>query len=118
MSAEASAKWITVRLALDDRPGAKTRRWDVLTKGDEKDVRAGIRLGSIRWWGRWRRYAFFPEAGTLYESTCLRDIAAFLDQVMKARLVEPRKCSGCAGRVKKTMAGKWACPKCEELEFS
>ena len=31
-------------------------------------------LGIIKWYGRWRQYAFFPEIDTLYNSECLNDI--------------------------------------------
>jgi hypothetical protein len=34
-------------------------------------------LGEVRWWGAWRCFAFFPADGTLFESTCLWDLAAF-----------------------------------------
>lgn len=40
-----------------------------------------------RWYGAWRRYAFFPNAGVrpVFESTCLRDIARFLEEQTAAR---------------------------------
>lgn len=52
------------------RPGNKTCDFEVST--DRGDV-----LGIVKWFGRWRKYSFFPEAGTLYEETCLREIAEF-----------------------------------------
>lgn len=42
-------------------------------------------LGEIKWRSGWRRYAFFPSKDTLYESQCLRDIADFLDKLMRSR---------------------------------
>jgi hypothetical protein len=36
-------------------------------------------LGEVRWFGRWRCYAFYPEPDTLYERQCLRDIADFCE---------------------------------------
>jgi hypothetical protein len=46
----------------------------------------GALLGSVKWYGRWRKYAFFPEAGTVFETGCLRDIAGFCEvETMKQR---------------------------------
>jgi len=36
----------------------------------------GNRLGLIKWYGPWRRYAFFPENETLFDTECLNDIIA------------------------------------------
>ena len=57
-------------------PQRKTNIYEVLEKG------GGItsRLGEIRWFGRWRKYAFYPVGGTLYEETCMREIALFCQQ--------------------------------------
>lgn len=77
-------KWIEFRLAVEQPDSGKTRRWDVVTKGGEKEV-GGIVLGRVFWWGAWRKYAFFPAAATLYEPTCLRDIATFIEDEMRKR---------------------------------
>lgn len=42
-----------------------------------------IELGRISWFGRWRRYAFFPARDTVFEHQCLGDIAKFLDDRTK-----------------------------------
>lgn len=39
-------------------------------------VRDRALLGMIKWFGRWRRYAFFPEPGCVFEAGCLEVIAA------------------------------------------
>ena len=59
----------------------KTRRWVVQEKRD------GAPLGEIRWFGRWRTYAFYPARETVYEPTCLGDIAAFINAEMEKRKV-------------------------------
>ena len=51
----------------------KTLVWKVVTKEDH------FVLGVIKWFGRWRGYAFFPTSDTVFEKQCLRDIAAFLE---------------------------------------
>ena len=35
-------------------------------------------LGEIKWFGRWRQYAFFPEPGTVYNVECLNDIQTYI----------------------------------------
>lgn len=47
--------------------------WVVQTRGD-------LHLGWIGWWASWRRYAFYPKEKTVYEETCLGEIAAFIVQ--------------------------------------
>ena len=58
----------------------KTKRWEVTTKKD-------IPLGYIKWYSPWRRYCFFPIAGTVYASSCLRDIGQFIENEMRKRKV-------------------------------
>lgn len=57
----------------------KTHIWAVVTAD------ARVRLGEIKWLCRWRQYSFFPEPGTVYSAGCLRDIAEFIEDAMKAR---------------------------------
>jgi len=51
-----------------------TSIWSVVAVAD------GALLGVVSWFGRWRCYAFSPRPDTVYERTCLRDIAAFCEQ--------------------------------------
>lgn len=37
--------------------------------------RAGGELGLIRWYGPWRKYTFEPQADTVFDAACLREIA-------------------------------------------
>lgn len=57
-----------------DKPEAKTHVWE-LRSSDGSDL-----LGLIKWFGRWRRYCFFPEMGSIYEQQCLRAIATFVER--------------------------------------
>lgn len=43
--------------------------------------RSGDLLGTIKWFGRWRRYTFFPEPGTVFDAACLDDIIGTLERV-------------------------------------
>lgn len=48
-------------------------------------------LGEVNWHNHWRRYWFQPmsTSGELgFDSTCLRDLAAFCDQLMGERITE------------------------------
>lgn len=40
---------------------------------------SGIPLGEIKWFGAWRKYTFFPMNYTTWDSNCLNEITAFLD---------------------------------------
>ena len=55
-------------------PRKKTLFWWVLSKHDLTT------LGGIGWFGRWRKYAFFPKRDTAYEEVCLRELAAFCER--------------------------------------
>jgi len=52
--------------------GQKTMRWDVMAK-------AGDHLGEVKWFGRWRKYCFFPLSGCAFEGTCMREIVKFIE---------------------------------------
>jgi hypothetical protein len=56
----------------------------VIAKEDE------ILLGIIEWFPKWRRYVFAPSSYTVFEQTCLRDIARFLDELREARNIKGR----------------------------
>lgn len=66
------AEWI--EFVEQPRDARETSYWVVYPK----DPKGGHRLGEVKWWGAWRRYCFFPAPETLFEPTCLRDIADFL----------------------------------------
>lgn len=67
-------------------PRGKTKRFEVRTKGAAE--RDGVPLGVVKWHPGWRCFAFFPNGGTLYEPTCLRDLADFCEAQTKARKAE------------------------------
>jgi hypothetical protein len=52
-------------------PGRKTQIWEVRAQG-------GFVLGQVKWFSRWRKYCFFANGETVYEQTCLADIAEFI----------------------------------------
>ena len=62
-------------------PSGKTLVFSVCTKEDG----AAKALGEIAWYGPWRKYAFSPRPNTVFEATCLRDLAAFCDWLMTGR---------------------------------
>lgn len=47
-------------------------------------------IGEIKWFGRWRKYCFFPVEGTVYDAKCLHDISNFLVELMNDRKKEGR----------------------------
>lgn len=48
----------------------------------------GDLLGRIQWFGRWRRYAFFPGCGTAFDKGCLDSINGRIKTLEEGRLKE------------------------------
>ena len=69
-------KWIYFQLVKDS---GKTKTYAVFAK------EGNAALGTVKWYSSWRKYAFFPEGGSLFEKDCLNDIASFLDELMLSR---------------------------------
>ena len=42
-------------------------------------------LAKISWFGKWRRYVFYPSEGTLFDAACLGEVKEFIDNLMKER---------------------------------
>ncbi len=58
-----------------------TNIWEI------RSVHTEVLLGQISWYSAWRRYAFFPDSGTVYDADCLREIAKFIQDQMSIRTV-------------------------------
>ena len=84
-------KYIQFELS-GNSPSGKTQIWKVKTKDELAEL-----LGWVKWCGYWRCYAFYPLSlteGLVFEKTCLRDIADFLEEKTKNQrrlLEEPQK---------------------------
>lgn len=63
---------------LKTTPSGKTKIYSVTAK----DVGNTI-LGTVSWFGRWRKYTFWPMEDTVYEENCLRTIAEFCETITK-----------------------------------
>ena len=63
------------------REGAKTRVIAVHA------VRGDLLLGTIKWFGRWRQYTFWPEPETIFNRECLHHITGLITFLN----AEPRK---------------------------
>jgi len=57
----------------------KTGIWNVLSKT------GGTVLGQIKWFGRWRQYAFYPSSDTIFNPSCLEDISNYTKALMIKR---------------------------------
>ena len=72
-------KYLVARL--HPRPTSHARITDIWTiEGND-----GTALGHVAWYGPWRQYVYEPVDGTVYNNTCLVDIAAFLAKVNAAQ---------------------------------
>jgi len=58
-------------------PSGLTQIWEV------RNRKQNISLGWIKWAGNFRKYAYFPNPESLYDATCLRDIADFCEELTK-----------------------------------
>lgn len=66
----------------------KTKVWNVYA------TVSGVVLGQIRWFGRWRKYCFYPNPNTIWDNRCLMTILVFLGQQTKLRqlkAIAPKK---------------------------
>jgi hypothetical protein len=59
-------------------PNPATKRWAVMSKDQ------GSQIGSVSWYGPWRKYCFMPMASTVFEQVCLREIAEFIERETKS----------------------------------
>jgi len=66
------SKWLTIT-EIGKSDSGKTLIWNV-ANGDEEF------LGYVKWFGKWRKYAFFPAEDTIFEEECLRDLSFFCEQ--------------------------------------
>jgi hypothetical protein len=57
----------------------KTKRWDVHSR------HGGALLGRIAWFGRWRKYAFYPWPETVFEEVCMRELSEFIVNATKSQ---------------------------------
>lgn len=74
------AEWCKFRAAGPSKSG-KTLLWNVESIADKDgDHPEYAELGVVKWYGAWRKYAFFPASGTLFEHDCLRQIASFCER--------------------------------------
>ena len=48
----------------------------------------GTPLGEIKWFSHWRRYAFFPAPGTIFDAACLGQLADFCRTETLCRIAE------------------------------
>jgi hypothetical protein len=71
-------RWVSC-IRLHRPPDRKTDLYEVVTRDDCQVI------AEIRWYGPWRKYALFPRAGTVFEETCLNEIAKWLTQLRKER---------------------------------
>lgn len=69
MNNESGLKW--VRFVATQLEGHSMEAWRVEAREDE------IELGYIKFYPRWRKFAFYPLNDTLFEADCLHDIANF-----------------------------------------
>ena len=61
------------------KDGAKTAEYACLS------VSSDAHRGTVKWYGPWRQYCFFPHGNTVFNVGCLDDIKDFIGQLMDNR---------------------------------
>jgi hypothetical protein len=46
-----------------------------------RSISHGALLGTVKWYGPWRQYCFWPHHSTVFNDTCLSDIQDFLGKI-------------------------------------
>jgi hypothetical protein len=82
-------KWFVLSPAPVEK-GRRTLVWRVTTLG-------GGHLGFVEWYSPWRCYAFHPAAETLFEKTCLRDMADFCEKATADHMARVRAAKATEG---------------------
>ncbi len=59
-------------------PNPKTKRWAAVNKQTRGTV------GTVVWYGPWRKYCFCPADNTVFEQVCMREIAQFIEDQTQA----------------------------------
>jgi hypothetical protein len=50
-----------------------------------EEPRPQVLIGEIKWFGRWRQYAFFPATACVFSEGCMTEIATFIREQMSTR---------------------------------
>ena len=66
------------------------KTWIYIVRTDTNNGN-GILLGIVKWYAQWRQYGFYPEENTVFEKTCLKDIAAFCIDLNERQRLKNKK---------------------------
>lgn len=73
-----ASKYLTFARLRTSKSG-KTEIWGVDSKS------SGDLLALVKWYAPWRQYVLHPIPYTVWNTTCLAEITAFIDQLMEDR---------------------------------
>ena len=65
--------------------GKKTDTYFIETKDGQRCI------GLIKWYAPWRKYSFFPNRDTVFETDCLKDIIKFIDKIMLEKKIKKQE---------------------------
>ena len=60
-------------------PRRKTRVIEVRSRS------TGAHLGTLKWYGAWRQYVFYPQPHTIFNVGCMRDLMVAIETLMIER---------------------------------
>lgn len=47
------------------------------------ETKACLPIGTIKWYGSFRKYCFFPNANTVWDTSCLNDVIYFMSKLQR-----------------------------------
>ena len=74
---EVVTKYMTFHLISQTQ---KTQKWAIFNNQSD------YLLGEIAWYGPWRQYCFYPEAGSVFNNGCLTTILGFIARLKANRV--------------------------------
>lgn len=80
----------------------KTTRYLTFFRGESDSGKTAVMkirgksewLGEIKWFSRWRQYAFFPYEGTIWNRECMADVMIVIDYLTQERRQQSTKGNG------------------------
>lgn len=70
---------------LEDLPHRKTPIVQVRSRSNE------ALLGTIRWFGQWRQFCFYPQPLTIFNAGCMKDIQVEIAGLMEERRLDRQR---------------------------
>ena len=72
---EISYKYFSI--TIEKKTNRKTPIYHIISKHSESEI------GIVKWYGAWRKFCFFPNGETIWDTNCLIEVISFIDNLNK-----------------------------------